>query len=224
MTFEEAVARLRPLPDPLPRPPDVLMPVLAASGERRPLSSVPATARPASVLVLVVPGDTGEAQVVLIERPSYEGHHSGEVAFPGGKVEPDDADHVAAALREASEEIGLDPTEARLEVLGLLETVWIPVSGFRITPVVAAAHRSPTMAAHPTEVARIVRAPVSAFLPDGEIVVVERRVRDWDLRYGLYPVDGLEVWGATARILGQLGAVLGRQFRDGQYGSPLERS
>ncbi len=215
MRFEDAVGRLRPLPDPLPAAPDLLMPVLQVSGEPRPLPSEPAAARPASVLVLVVPDEAGEAEVVLIERPSYEGHHSGEVGLPGGKVEPDDADHVAAALREASEEIGLDAAEAQLEVLGLLDTVWIPVSGFRITPVVAAAHRSPPLVADPDEVARIVRAPVSAFLPDGEISVVERRIREWDLRYGIYPIEGLEVWGATARILGQLGAVLGRPSAPG---------
>jgi 8-oxo-dGTP pyrophosphatase MutT (NUDIX family) len=189
------------------------MPVLAGSGERRPFGSDPGAARPASVLVLVVADETGDARVVLTERVSYAGHHSGEVSFPGGKAEPDDADHVATAMREAAEEVGLDAAGAEVEVLGLLETVWIPVSGFRITPVVAAAHRSPVLTAHPGEVARIVRPPVSAFLPDATITVVDRRVRDWDLRYGVYPVEGLEVWGATARILGQLGAVLGRAPR-----------
>lgn len=210
MRFDEAVARLRPLPVPLPPPPDALLPILAGSGERRPLGFDTAVARPASVLVLVVPDEEGDARVVLTERVSYDGHHSGEVSFPGGKAEPDDVDHVATALREAAEEVGLDAVGAEVEVLGVLETVWIPVSGFRITPVVAAAHRPPVLTPHPGEVARIVRPSVSAFLPDGDIVVVERRVRDWDLRYGVYPIEGLEVWGATARILGQLGAILGR--------------
>ncbi len=210
MKFHEAVARLRPLPDPLPPPPAVLMPVLAGSGIRRQLGLDAGDARPASVLVLVVPDDAGEARVVLTERLAYDGHHSGEVSLPGGKAEPDDADHVATALREAAEEVGLDALAAEVEVLGVLEDVWIPVSGFRITPVVAAAHRAPALAPHPGEVARIVCAPVSAFLPGGEVLVVERRIRDWDLRFGVYPIEGLEVWGATARILGQLGAVLGR--------------
>jgi len=85
------------------------MPVVVGTGERR-LPRFPSVVeRAASVLVLVVPDDDGEARVVLTERPAYEGHHSGEVSFPGGKPEPDDVDHVATALREAIEEVGLDP-------------------------------------------------------------------------------------------------------------------
>ena len=60
----------------------------------------------------------------------------------------------------------------------------------------------------PTEVARILEAPLAAFLPGAPIEIVERTVRDWPLRYGGYRIEGLHVWGATARILGQLGAVV----------------
>ena len=69
--------------------------------------------RPAAVLVLLYPDDSGDTRVVLIERPTEDGHHhSGEVSFPGGKAEPDDADAVATALREANEEVGLDADAA----------------------------------------------------------------------------------------------------------------
>ena len=209
MRFEDAAARLTSMPVPLPEPPDELMPLRTDTAERRPPGSGIAATRPASVLVLVVPDADGEARVVLTERVSYDGHHSGEVSFPGGKPEPDDADHVATALREATEEVGLDPMAAQVEVVGVLGEVWIPISGFRITPVVAVARRHPDLTAGAGEVARIVEAPVSAFLPGAEIRIVERRILEWDVRYGVYPVEGLEVWGATARILGQLGAVLG---------------
>lgn len=209
MTFDEVVARLASWPEPLPEPPDELMPVLVGTGERRPPRFDAVVERLASVLVLLLPGADGEARVLLTERPAYDGHHSGEVSFPGGKPEPDDADHVATALREAAEEVGLDPTDAGVEVVGVLDEVRIPISGFRITPVVAIARRRPILVPHPAEVARIVEAPVSAFLPSAEIRIVERRIADVNLRYGVYPVDELEIWGATARILGQLGAVLG---------------
>ncbi len=209
MTFDEAVARLAVFPEPLPEPPDELMPVVIGTGERRPPGAASGVERPASVLVLVVPDDAGDARVVLTVRVSYDGHHSGEVSLPGGKPEPDDADHVATALREATEEVGLDPAAAEVDVVGVLGEVRIPVSGFRITPVVAVARRRPRLTPHPGEVARIVEAPVSAFLPAAEIKIVERRILDWDLRYGVYPIEDLDVWGATARILGQLGAVLG---------------
>jgi hypothetical protein len=107
------------------------------------------------------------------------------------------------------EEVGLDPVAEGVEVLGTLDRVWIAVSGYRITPIVAVAARRPAMAPDPAEVARILDAPVAAFLPGAPIRVVERRVRQFDVRYGAYAVGDLEVWGATARILGQLGAVLG---------------
>jgi 8-oxo-dGTP pyrophosphatase MutT (NUDIX family) len=164
--------------------------------------------RPASVLVLLYPDEAGETLVVLTERVDRGGHHSGEVSFPGGSAEPDDADVAATALREAAEEVGLDAHAAGVTVIGQLEPFWIPVSNFRVTPILATAERRPEFVANPSEVARIVEAPVRAFLPDGEIEIVERDVRGWPLRFGAYPIDGLRVWGATARILGQLGALL----------------
>jgi 8-oxo-dGTP pyrophosphatase MutT (NUDIX family) len=147
--------------------------------------------------------------VLLTERVDRGGHHSGEVSFPGGAVEPEDRDLVGTALREAAEEVRLDPARAGLRVLGQLAPFWIPVSGFHVTPVLAIAERRPELQAAPAEVARIVEAPLDAFVPSAPIEVVERTVREWRLRYGGYRVDGLHVWGATARILGQLGAIVG---------------
>jgi 8-oxo-dGTP pyrophosphatase MutT (NUDIX family) len=209
VTFDEVVARLATWPEPLPEPPDELMPVLIETGEHLPPRFDVPVERPASVLVLLFADGGGEARVVLTERPAYDGHHSGEVSLPGGKPEPDDVDHAATALREATEEVGLDPAAAGVEVVGVLDEVRIPISGFRISPVVAIARRRPILVAHPGEVARIVEAQVSAFLPSAEIRIVERRIADVGLRFGVYPVDDLEIWGATARILGQLGAILG---------------
>jgi len=164
---------------------------------------------PAAVLVLLVEGDDGEARVILTERVIGGRYHSGEVSFPGGRAEPDDADVVATALREAAEEVGLHAGEAAVAILGLLSPVWIPVSGFRLTPVLAVATRRPTLVAAPAEVSRIVEAPLVAFLPAAEIRMVEATIGDRLLRYGAYPVEDLLVWGATARVLGQLGAILG---------------
>ncbi len=164
--------------------------------------------RPAGVLVLLYPDRDGAARVVLTERASRSGHHSGEVSFPGGKAEASDPDIAATALREAFEEVALDPATADLRVLGLLERVQIPVSDFEVTPVIAVAARRPVLTASPIEVARILEPPIARFLPGAPITIVERTIGDWPLRYGAYDVDGLSVWGATARILSQLGAVL----------------
>ncbi len=193
----------------MPPAPDVLMPVRIAASER-PRITLDGLAglRTAAVLVLLVPDTRGEALVILTERVDRGGHHSGEVSFPGGSAEPGDADLVATAMREAGEEIGLDPSAAGVRVLGSLEPFVIPVSGFRVTAVVAVAARQPVLVAAPDEVARIVLAPVAAFLPEAPIEIVERDVRGWRLRYGAYRIEDLRVWGATARILGQLGALL----------------
>ena len=212
MRFDEALQRLAVFPVPLPAGPESLMPIFT-DGRLRPRFVASSTARPAAVLVLLYPDAHGEARIVLTERVSYDGHHSGEVSFPGGKAEPGDADAAATALREASEEVALDADAAEVTVVGALEPVFIPVSDFRIDPIVAVAAREPVLRPNPTEVARILTPPVSAFLPDADVEIVERTIRDWPLRYGGYRIDGLHVWGATARILGQLGAVLSSDSR-----------
>jgi 8-oxo-dGTP pyrophosphatase MutT (NUDIX family) len=211
MEFDEAVRRLTGpgrFAAPLPPGPAALLPVFTDNRLRPRLAPSPG-ARPAAVLVLLFPDPAGAARIVLTERRTYDGHHSGEVSFPGGKAEPEDPDIAATALREAHEEIGLDPAGAAVRVLGTLDDVFIPVSDFRITPVVAIAERRPALVPNPAEVARILEPPLTSFLPDADIEIVEAVIGDWPLRYGGYRIDGLHVWGATARILGQLGALLG---------------
>jgi 8-oxo-dGTP pyrophosphatase MutT (NUDIX family) len=210
MRFDLVLERLAALPEVLPPAAEVLMPVILGDTVRsRPwVSPGGRPGRPAGVLVLLYPDAAGVARVVLTERATRDGHHSGEVSFPGGRAEPGDADIRATALREATEEIALDPVAAGVRVVGLLERFWIPVSDFDVTPVVALAAVRPTLAASPAEVARIVEPEIARFLPDAPVAIVERTVGDWPLRYGAYEVDGLSVWGATARILSQLGAVL----------------
>jgi len=166
------------------------------------------------VLVLIAPGSNADARVILTERVDRGGHHSGEISLPGGRAEPADADLAATALREAAEEVGLDPIAAGVRVVGALDTFWIPVSDFEVTPIVALAARRPALAPAPDEVARIIEAPVDGFLPGAPLEIVERTIRDWDLRYAAYRVGDVRVWGATARILGQLGAILADRATD----------
>ena len=204
----EALDRFGPPGGLLPAGPDGLIPVFT-DGRLRPRLQPTATARPAAVLALLFPDGSGTARIVLTERMSYDGHHSGEVSLPGGKAEPDDADEAATAIRETVEEIGLDPDGAGVRVMGRLDDVFIPVSDFRITPIVAVAERPPILRRDPAEVARILTPTLDAFLPGAPIEIVERTIGDWPIRYGGYRVEDLHVWGATARILGQLGAILG---------------
>jgi 8-oxo-dGTP pyrophosphatase MutT (NUDIX family) len=210
--YVDVVARLASLPATLPDPPAVLMPVRVAGEPWVAPERGIAGGRPAAVLILIGPDEAGDARVVLIERTTYDGHHSGEMSFPGGAAEVGDPDLVATALREAGEEIGLDPEEIGLRVIGKLEPFWIPVSNFSVTPVIAVADRLPVWRPDPREVKQVVNAPVAAFLPDAPIEVIERDVRQWRIRYGAYSLaemgEGPAVWGATARFLGQLGAAV----------------
>ena len=135
-----------------------------------------------------IPDDDGEARVVLTERADpRRRHHSGEVSFPGGKAEPEDADLVATALREAAEEVGLDAGAAGVRVVGLLDRFWIPVSDFAVTPVVAVADRRPVLVASAGRGGPHRRAAASpCSCPAPPIAMVERTIGGWPLRYGAY--------------------------------------
>jgi 8-oxo-dGTP pyrophosphatase MutT (NUDIX family) len=210
MRFEDLAARLVTVPAALPAPAAKLMPVFTGRVETLP-SEVPldrAAARQAAVLVLLFPDAAGDARVVLTERATRDGHHSGEVSFPGGRAEPEDENLAATALREAAEEVDLDVAAAGVRVVGELERFWIPISNYEVTPVLALAARRPLLIASPDEVVRIVEPRIADFLPNAPFEIVERTIRGRPLRYGAYRVEGLSVWGATARVLSQLGAVL----------------
>ena len=211
MRFEDVDQRLRELPRSLPDAPARIEPSIIARGTSPPGMTTDATAAPrdAAALVLLYPDAVGVAHIVLIVRPAGGHVHAGQVALPGGKREPTDDYPVGTALREANEEVGLDPVVAGVETLGQLDTVEVRVSGFLMVPVLAVARNEPALRADAREVAQLLCVPVAHFLPDATVEMVEERRAGWHLRYGAYPVGGHRVWGATARVLGQLGAVLG---------------
>lgn len=172
---------------------------------RRAISGPP---RDAAALVLLYPSVDREAHIVLLVRPGGDHVHAGQVALPGGKREDRDDFPEGTALREAAEEVGLDAEAAGVSTLGLLETVDVRVSGFLMVPVLAIASRQPKFQADAREVAELLTVPVRHFLPGAPIETVEQERDGWRLRYGAFPVQSHLVWGATARVLGQLGAVL----------------
>jgi 8-oxo-dGTP pyrophosphatase MutT (NUDIX family)/N-acetylglutamate synthase-like GNAT family acetyltransferase len=208
MRFELVRERLAAVPRELPTAPAILTPIQLDSPEALFPAEAHRRGRPAAVLILLFPDDEGQARVLLTARAAHGIQHAGEVSFPGGAADADDADPIATALREAAEEVGLDPAACGLRVTGALEVFALTVSGFRITPVVALAERRPECRPAAAEVARIIEAPVEAFLPDAPVELEERTIRERLIRYGVYPVEGERVWGATARMLGQLGALL----------------
>jgi 8-oxo-dGTP pyrophosphatase MutT (NUDIX family) len=155
--------------------------------------------RPAAVLMLLGIGPDGP-DVLLIERAAGLPSHAGQPAFPGGSLDPGDAGPVEAALREAVEEVGLEP--ATVEVIAELPNAFIPVSGFTVTPVLAW-WREPHAVGpvDPGEVAAVVRIPVS------ELADPDHRVR---VRHPMgyvgpaFEVRDLLVWGFTAGLLDRL--------------------
>ena len=121
-------------------------------------------------------------------------------------MDPSDASREAAALREASEEIGLPPSAVR--IAGVLDDVWIPVSNFELRPFVGTVAGRPVLVPHDAEVSAIVELPLSA-LWDADVIGVEEFTgRGFSLRAGAYRYGGVRVWGATAITLGMLAHVL----------------
>jgi 8-oxo-dGTP pyrophosphatase MutT (NUDIX family) len=165
----------------------------------------PAQIRHAAGLLLIFPRDD-RAHVVLTVRAGTLGRHSGQVSLPGGVVEPGETlEH--AALREAQEEIALAPTHVR--VLGALTPLDIPVSGFRLHPIVAATNDQPLLAAADGEVARILEVAIEDLM-DGQYLRSTERVRDgYTLTVPAFHVCGEEIWGATAMVLSEFLVLLG---------------
>jgi 8-oxo-dGTP pyrophosphatase MutT (NUDIX family) len=212
MRFEEARALLAQLPDRLPARPSGLTPVVLANPETdapRFRSFPEGPRRPAAVLILIHPDNNGEACLVLTERSPGEHRHAGQISLPGGAIDETDESIEAAALREAYEEIGLDAEAERVHVQGVLPEIDVRVSGFMVHPVVAFAEHEPALAPDGYEVAAILTAPLAAFLPEAPIETVTAERDGFRLRYGGYRVGDHIVWGATADLLGRLGAYLG---------------
>jgi 8-oxo-dGTP pyrophosphatase MutT (NUDIX family) len=166
---------------------------------------------PASVLLALAPVEgADDLELVLVRRPDHLRQHAGQVGLPGGAVEPQDADGVAAALREAQEEVGLDPAGVR--VLGSLDRAYLVVSDFDVLPVVGVWDGLAALVPSPDEVAAILR-PTLRQLADpanhgtmslgallGEELVRARNVPP-DLQSPVFWVDGVLVWGFTAGLL-----------------------
>ena len=161
-----------------------------------------------AALLLVYPHDD-TLHVALTVRGSGLRNHTGQVSLPGGRVE-DGETFEAAALRDATEEIGIDP--GAVDLLGRLTPLHIPASGFLLHPIVGYTSMRPAFQRAEWEVARIIEAPV-ALLSEPAVIKREIRTRvvngqsiDVDVPY--FDIDGEKVWGATAMVLAEFCAIL----------------
>ncbi len=165
------------------------------------------THREAAVLLLLFTGPDGAMQFPLVERPQTMPTHAGQIAFPGGGQAPGETSE-ETALREMNEELGV--SEKEIEVVGSLTPVSIPVSGFRVTPVVGWAEAEPMWRPDPREVVRMLVGDPDRIARDGPTTTFRRSYvgSEWDIP--AFEVEGKLVWGATALMLAEFGEVWSR--------------
>lgn len=164
----------------------------------------PTTPRRAAGLLLLYPVDHQPHIVLTVRSPRVR--HGGQVSLPGGVIEPGESIE-AAAIRETREEVALDVAD--LHVIGHLTPLDIPVSGFRLHPVVAATASRPTFAPADAEVARILEVPVATLL-DPACTSHQPMVRGaLSLDVPVFLIDDIVIWGATAMVLAEFLTLLG---------------
>jgi len=187
------------------RLPDWLVPLAESVASVRPedlsrfLPPSPGAGRASAVLILFGVGAQGP-DVLLIQRATSGGIHSGQPAFPGGAKDPDDAGPVATAVREAQEETGLDP--AGVLPFAELPALWVPVSGYVVTPVLGWwAEPTSVSPGHPDEVSAVHRVPIAELTdPDNRF-----RIRHPSGYIGpAFGVRDMVVWGFTGGLLDRL--------------------
>jgi 8-oxo-dGTP pyrophosphatase MutT (NUDIX family) len=205
-------------------PPEWMRPLLTrvASARRSDFTTFrppAAGGRPSAVLVLLgegAPGEehAGEPDVLLLQRAADMRNHAGQPAFPGGAADPGDQDPAATALREAKEEVGLEPSSVAVQAL--LPELWIPVSNFVVTPVLAwwqTPH--PVAVVDPREVASVSRVPIVELVDPANRLRV-RHPSGW---IGpAFRAGNMLVWGFTAGVLTvllEMGGWSGPFDRDG---------
>ena len=164
-----------------------------------------ARTRKSAVLILFYPHQ-GEVFLPLILRPAYDGVHSGQMAFPGGRHEPSDENLIRTAKREAQEEIGLRLTD--ITVAGILTELFIPPSNFLVLPVVAHIPYRPDFFPDPREVEKVLEVPLRKIEDKAIIGSSEIQVAGNFILAPHYLIQHYKVWGATAMMISELLDVL----------------
>lgn len=165
------------------------------------------TVKSSSVLLLIFP-DGDQLYVCLMKRPTSMTHHPGQISFPGGKTEKEDLSAEMTALREAREEVGIDPSS--IEILGKLSDLYVDVSKFSIHPFIGWTDKKPDFIVNTREVEELILLPLSDFLSEESISETEITTVTGPLRIKHFSYNGRIIWGATAMILSELIEILKR--------------
>ena len=161
--------------------------------------------RPGSVLIVLYP-DENKILFPLIKRPDYEGLHSGQISFPGGKAEAGE-NAIEVALREGNEEIGIDTRQ--VNVIGQLSDFFVIPSNFMVTPIVGFTSKRPSLVADPVEVAKILHGDIQSILPDTALLEQEILAGNiYPMKAPHFKIENEIVWGATAMMLNEFRMVL----------------
>ena len=161
--------------------------------------------RLSAVIVLLYPNQNNETCILLIERSTYEGHHSGQIALPGGKHEPADIDLQATAMREFFEETGSSEMPA---VIGKLSEVYIPVSKFIVQPYVAYLDTRPEFSINDLEVYKLIEYKLNELLNQNPTQTTTIIIGDTIIVTPYFNVEEKILWGATAMIINELKHVI----------------
>jgi len=167
------------------------------------LNNIIPLAKNSAVLILLFP-ENGKLKTVFIQRSVYDGVHSGQISFPGGKVEATDKDFEATALRETFEEIGVKPEV--IEIIGQLTDFYISPSNFLVKVFVGYTLQKPAFIPDKKEVQSILEVDIDEFFDSNNIAEKEfySTSRKTAVFAPCYLVNGLEIWGATAMMLSEM--------------------
>ena len=164
----------------------------------------------AAVMILLYPKDD-IIHTAFIQRPTYEGVHGGQISFPGGKKEDSDPDLIHTAIREASEEIGVNSSE--INVISTLTPLYIPVSNIIVTPVVCWMEKQPVLKPQEEEVVFIIEADIRTLINPAIIKIKPFEIRGEMIDIKYFDYNDNVIWGATAMILHELFTI----FRRGKF-------
>jgi len=160
-------------------------------------------AKSAGVIALFYPDAHNQTHLVLILRKTYQGVHSAQVGFPGGKLETQDCSIEAAAIRETNEEVGV-PAE-NIRVLRALSEVYIPPSNFYVYPFIAVSTKTPQFVKQDEEVEAIIEVALNHFLDDASIITQKVKTSySAEVEVPAFKLNSHVVWGATAMVLSEI--------------------
>ncbi|MDR5589989.1 CoA pyrophosphatase [Christiangramia sp. SM2212] len=204
--FKNRISKLKKMPLPGEEAHRKLAPLIRIN-ELREIDIPSKNPHEAGVMAVFYPDNDCDTRMVLILRKTYKGVHSNQVGFPGGRVEEEDADLEATALRETEEEVGIPRNE--IVVLKKLTRLYIPPSNFWVQPYFGIMHKTPEMIAQESEVEAILEVKLSEFLDENSLIT-ENLSTSYaeDIEVPAYRLNGHVVWGATGMMLSEIRELL----------------